>query len=336
MGIFKKIAKFVKRGLKKVGSFLKRAFKKVGSFIGKLGPVGMLGMMIMMPQMGAWWKSFGDWAGALKGPLGKVMEGIHWAGGKVGDAYSSITETISAQIKKIPGVGEAYEGLESWVGEKLDDVRGALGVEQSGMAPTTSTEVQTDELYSGGGEQQNNWGGDASGALNPDGTLRLDPRDSYRSIMADPRQSNVMTHGADDLFGTNPGEEWYSGKNIGDTNFVADTTGSVEAAKKASSPSWIDKAKDIYEGVSAVKGTIEEVFGSDEEEQVFGGVYVAENMVPILGVHDQAKADWTNQGYVGQPGWGIGNSEYIWSLIDRYEARSIPFQGPGRVTTSTV
>ena len=37
--MFKKIGKFIKRGLKKVGKFIKRGFKKLGKFVGKLGPV---------------------------------------------------------------------------------------------------------------------------------------------------------------------------------------------------------------------------------------------------------------------------------------------------------
>ena len=109
--MFKKIGKFIKRGLKKVGKFFKRAFKKVGKFVGKLGPVGMLGMMLIMPQLGSWWSDFGAWAGELKGPFGGLMKGIHGAGEFVGSAASSVTEGISGLIKSIPGVGDAYQGF---------------------------------------------------------------------------------------------------------------------------------------------------------------------------------------------------------------------------------
>ena len=111
--MFKKIAKFVKRGLKKVGKFFKRAFKKVGKFVGKLGPVGMLGMMLIMPQLGSWLSDFGAWAGELKGPFGGLMKGIHKSGEFVGNAASSVTEGISNVIKSIPGVGDAYQGFET-------------------------------------------------------------------------------------------------------------------------------------------------------------------------------------------------------------------------------
>ena len=70
---FSAVGSFVKRGLKKVGKFFKRAFKKVGKFMGRLGPVGMLGMMLIMPQLGAWWSEFGAWAGQLAQPFKFVI-----------------------------------------------------------------------------------------------------------------------------------------------------------------------------------------------------------------------------------------------------------------------
>lgn len=338
--MFKKIGKFIKRGLKSVGKFLKRGFKKISGFMGRLGPVGMLGMMILMPQMSSWWKSFGDWAGALEGPLGKVMSGFHEAGKFVGEAYSSVTETITNQIKKIPGVGEAYEGLEGWVNEKLDTVRGALGVEQSAMAPASSETVQKvdDEIFSqtrtqAPQDRTNIFGGDTQ--LNPDGTLKLDSMDQYRSLMSDPRQSGIMDQGKGDLFGQSPGEEWYSGKNTGGTNFVEDTSGVVADAKSkiTGEETWIDKAKEIYGGVSAVKGTIDELFG-DDEEAVTGGTYIADNMIPIMSSHESAKLDFTNQNFAGTPQFGIGDSNYVWSLLRNYEANTAPFQLPAVVRPS--
>ena len=56
--IGKKIVKGIKTGLKSVGKAFKKAFKGIGKFIGKLGPIGMIGMMLIMPQLGAWWGQF--------------------------------------------------------------------------------------------------------------------------------------------------------------------------------------------------------------------------------------------------------------------------------------
>ena len=56
-----KAIKSIGRGIKKIGKGIGKAFKKVfkgiGKFVGKLGPIGMLGMMLLMPQLGAWWVS---------------------------------------------------------------------------------------------------------------------------------------------------------------------------------------------------------------------------------------------------------------------------------------
>ena len=53
--IIKGVGKVIKKGVRKIGGFFKSVFKGVGKFIGKLGPIGMLGMMLIMPQLGAWW-----------------------------------------------------------------------------------------------------------------------------------------------------------------------------------------------------------------------------------------------------------------------------------------
>ena len=333
--MFKKIGKFIKRGLKKVGKFIKRGFKKLGKFVGKLGPVGMLGMMIMMPQLGSWWKQFGDWAGTLQGPMTGVMESIHWAGSKVGEAYSSITETISNGFKKIPGVGEAYEGLEEYIGGKLDEVRGALGLEQSAMAPASSetvsevdSKIELEKIKSQTAPttgEENIFGGNME--VNPDGTLKLDPMDEFRSMMASPSNTDIMVDQGS-LLGKDFGTEYYSGKNTGatttttttatDTNkeFLADDSGKIADAKAnpTGKETWIDKAKGIYEGVSAVTGTIEEIFGDDEQPAI-GGTYVADNMVGLMDTNKAAQIDYAANGFAGQANWGMGNSDYYNSIL---------------------
>ena len=55
-------------------------------------------MMLIMPQLGAWWGQFGTWAQGLSGPLSSVMKGVHWAGSKVGTAMTTVTEGIQKTL----------------------------------------------------------------------------------------------------------------------------------------------------------------------------------------------------------------------------------------------
>jgi hypothetical protein len=149
--ILKKIGKGIKTGLKSIGKAFKSAFKSIGKFIGKLGPIGMIGMMLIMPQLGAWWGQFGAWAGKTAGALGKVMTGIHKAGAFVGNAYGTVTETISKTMNVVTGgtfssagaVGYQAGGsdqLASWMSSKLDVAREGLGLQTSGgVVPSSST-----------------------------------------------------------------------------------------------------------------------------------------------------------------------------------------------------
>ena len=49
MGLFSKVWKGLKKTVKKIGKGVKKVFKKVGAAIGKLGIVGQIGMMFLMP-----------------------------------------------------------------------------------------------------------------------------------------------------------------------------------------------------------------------------------------------------------------------------------------------
>ena len=155
----KKIGKGIRTGLKSIGKAFKKAFKGIGKFIGKLGPIGMLGMMLIMPQMASWWGSFGKWAGTLGKGFGTVMRGVHKAGTLVGKAYSTVTDTISGTMNKITGgsfarpggeglfAGEYVEGasdkLANWMSSTMDSAREGLGLETAGGG-VPSSEVDVD------------------------------------------------------------------------------------------------------------------------------------------------------------------------------------------------
>ena len=124
MGIFKKLFKGIKKFVKKIGKGIKKVVKKVQKGIGKLGIVGQIGMMFLMPYaMGAMSGFFGQfavgqagtWAAKLASSnvfgakaLSTVMNAVHSVGSFVGQGI--------AGLKK--GLGDTISGAVDWIAEK--------------------------------------------------------------------------------------------------------------------------------------------------------------------------------------------------------------------------
>ena len=116
MGIFSKIWKGIKKTVKKVARGIKKVVKKVGKTFGKLGIVGQIGLMFLMPYamqgLGTFWKGFGGFANKLATSqgvgsqlFGKALSTIHTAGSMVGKVYTGITNTIDAAFDVATGKG---------------------------------------------------------------------------------------------------------------------------------------------------------------------------------------------------------------------------------------
>jgi len=116
MGIFSKIWKGIKKTVKKVARGIKKVVKKVGKAFGKLGVVGQIGLMFLMPYamqgLGTFWKGFGGFANKLAASqgvgsqiFGKALSTIHTAGSMVGKVYTGITNTIDAAFDVATGKG---------------------------------------------------------------------------------------------------------------------------------------------------------------------------------------------------------------------------------------
>ena len=132
MGLLSKIWKGFKKIVKKIGKGIKKAFKKVGKFFGKMGILGHIGMMFIMPYAGAFWGNLGKFATKLAQgtniagkAFGHVMRGIYHAGKAAGTVYSGVTEAISGSMKWISNkVGltdfaDPFKGLKQ-LGEDTD------------------------------------------------------------------------------------------------------------------------------------------------------------------------------------------------------------------------
>tara|TARA_R110001632_G_scaffold54424_3_gene133357 strand:- start:3122 stop:4459 length:1338 start_codon:yes stop_codon:yes gene_type:complete len=119
MGIFSKVWKSVKKGFK--GAFkgiskgIKSAFKKFGKFMGKIGIVGQLAMMFVLPGvggalMGKLGAGIGSGFGKLTGALAKGGK-IAQAAGKVLEAGASFAKAGHSAFKTVT------EGIGNFVGE---------------------------------------------------------------------------------------------------------------------------------------------------------------------------------------------------------------------------
>ena len=114
MGFLSKAWKGLKKRVKKIARGIKKVVKKVGAAIGKLGIVGQIGMMFLMPYaMGALGSMFGatgalsSWSTTLLGhsniasqALGHTLNLINTAGTAVGNVYNSVSSTISGALDK--------------------------------------------------------------------------------------------------------------------------------------------------------------------------------------------------------------------------------------------
>ena len=97
MGFLKKIGKSLRKGFKKVGKGIKKAFAKFGKFMGKIGILGQLAMMFILPGIGgALLKGFGAMAGNMAALTGKFA-------GLAGNALGTIVKGVGTVLKGAHG-----------------------------------------------------------------------------------------------------------------------------------------------------------------------------------------------------------------------------------------
>ncbi len=115
MGIFSKAWKGIKKAVKKIGKGIKKVFKKVGAAIGKLGIVGQIGMMFLMPYatsaLGSFFGASGKlatWSSKLlkaggigSKALGHGLNLINKAGTFAGNVYNSVSQTIGNAVDRV-------------------------------------------------------------------------------------------------------------------------------------------------------------------------------------------------------------------------------------------
>lgn len=107
MSFLSKAFKGIKKVVKKVGKGIKKVVAKVSKAYGKLGIVGQIGLMFLMPGIGqtlaGWGTSMAASSNALISFAGQTLSaGVNFVG-QVGNAFSKITEGVSTFFGEFAG-----------------------------------------------------------------------------------------------------------------------------------------------------------------------------------------------------------------------------------------
>jgi hypothetical protein len=148
MGVFSKLWKGVKKVVKKIGKGIKKVVGKIGAAIGKLGIIGQIGMMFLMPYAMSGLSSFfggvggkiATWSANLAGSnpvISKFLGAVHKAGSMAVNAYNTVTTAIGNGVDR---VGNFFKGKGFTLSGDRTSVFG--GVSSSDIpVPELSTEI---------------------------------------------------------------------------------------------------------------------------------------------------------------------------------------------------
>jgi len=121
MGFFSKAFKKIKKGFKSafkgIGKGIKSAFKKFGKFMGKIGIVGQIAMMFVLPGIGA----------ALGKTLGGAFSGLVGSTGTAGAAGSGLLGSTSAIVRGAGHVLKAAGNFTKMVHSGFKTVTDGIG-----------------------------------------------------------------------------------------------------------------------------------------------------------------------------------------------------------------
>lgn len=115
MGFFRKVVKKIGRGIKKLGKKIGKAFKSVlkpfAKVFGKLGPIGSMAMMMIMPGIGQLLAGFGTTMGGAVGTAIKfVGNAINYVASAPKKIFSTITNGLGAGFDALTNASTAEGG----------------------------------------------------------------------------------------------------------------------------------------------------------------------------------------------------------------------------------
>tara|TARA_R100000008_G_scaffold51294_1_gene30854 strand:+ start:38 stop:1288 length:1251 start_codon:yes stop_codon:yes gene_type:complete len=125
MGFFSKVWKGIKTGVKGVVKGVKKAFKSVGKFFGKLGIVGQLALMFLLPGsgflsgMGSWAAKMGAYTGfgaPVVNAAGKFLTAAVRVGNTITKPFRTIASGVMDVVKNTVGaIANKIPGMDTFV-----------------------------------------------------------------------------------------------------------------------------------------------------------------------------------------------------------------------------
>lgn len=122
MGWLRKKGKQIARAFRKVGRKLKKGLGKIAKAFGKLGPLGSIGLSVLLPglgdMLGTWFKGL-DNTGFLKQFVGKITDVYSAVKDKVGFVFNKVTDAVEFGLNKLstPFGGTAGTNLRNFVSD---------------------------------------------------------------------------------------------------------------------------------------------------------------------------------------------------------------------------
>ena len=152
MGKLKKLGKKIWKGVKKVGKKIGRGFKKafneVGKAFGKLGPLGTIAMMFILPGLGsAIWNGLGNMIGTAGGTAFQAgqaavatAEAATTAAGTAGTAAGEVAVTAAKQAATEAAKNTAMESAKNIAIEQgLGSEAASIAAQRAGEAAMTQS-----------------------------------------------------------------------------------------------------------------------------------------------------------------------------------------------------
>lgn len=125
MGFFSKVWKGIKTGVKGVVKGVKKAFKSVGKFFGKLGIVGQLALMFLLPGsgflsgMGSWAAKMGAYTGfgaPVVNAAGKFLTAAVKVGNTITKPFRTVASGVMDVVKNTVGaIANKIPGMDTFV-----------------------------------------------------------------------------------------------------------------------------------------------------------------------------------------------------------------------------
>lgn len=148
MGFFSKVFKSVGKVFKKIGKGIKSAFKKFGKFMNKIGILGQIAMMFILPAVGS--ALIGQTATAAAASASATASAAATAAGASASAAAAAGASAAAAATgsgllggALGSVGVAAGKAAVWVGNKIATVKNVFSNITSGVVDTLGNFAKT-------------------------------------------------------------------------------------------------------------------------------------------------------------------------------------------------